>query len=479
MEGPVSESRSSVRWWALGVIVFAVLVRAWHLTSWDMWTDEIHTLSISTTGNYSFGPAYITAPLNFILTGWATRILGAHELGARMVPFLAGVVTVALVYVLGRRWVGERAAVFAALFMALSPWHVYWSQTARHFSLQVLAVLVAVHGFLIFWRGGKRRGLWLAPVLFLVALAVHSSSAFFLVALLAFVTGSAIFTWWAGAPGERRLDPRHMKAFASLVAALVVFMPISLWVGRYLVNNAAPWNPLWNLFGSIAYYVPPYLALTAVAGAVFLTYERDDLGAALLTLVVVPIVLLGLASEMTIASAAYVLAITVPVAWLAGVALDRVLQLTRPTARWAGVILAAGLFMAQTGDLVLYHTVYHGLKPRWKEAARYVAANREPGDVVAAAEADVMSYYTGDNQVQWYSNVEAQIADGTFPPSGAAGAWYVIYMADAPLTHSMEGARSRALHDAKLRLLLPLHYGPKDRTLGVFYQPASASAPAP
>ena len=219
--------------------------------------------------------------------------------------------------------------------------------------------------------------------------------------------------------------------------------------------------------------MPPYIAMAATAGAVFLALEGDDLGPLLFTLIVLPIGLLAVASRITISGAPYVLGIIVPVVWLVGVAVDRILAASSGRARWGAAILVSGLLLAQAGDLVLYHTVYNGLKPRWHEASTFVDANRKPGDVVVAAEADVVGYYIGYDGVSWYSVVEDQIASGEFPPASAPGAWYVIYMADDPLTPGWREARARLEKDADLRLLLPLHYGPKDRTLGVFYAPGA------
>jgi hypothetical protein len=166
----------------------------------------------------------------------------------------------------------------------------------------------------------------------------------------------------------------------------------------------------------------------------------------------------------------------IPVAWLAGVAMDRIIAASSGKARWGAAILVSGLLLAQAGDLALYHTVYNGLKPRWHEASTFVAANRRSGDVVVAAEADVVGYYIGYDGVNWYSAVENQIASGEFPPASASGAWYIIYMADEPLTPGWRDARARLEREADLRLLLPLHYGPKDRTLGVFYAPGAPTS---
>lgn len=468
---------------ALGVIVLGILVRVWHLTAWDFWTDELHTITISRTGQYSFGPTYITAPLNFILTAWSLRIFGINELGARVVPFLAGILTVALVYPLGKAWVGRRAAAIGALLIAIAPWHVYWSQTARHFSLQALLILLALNAFLLFWHRETWRNLLMAGLAFVLALAVHSSSVFYLLAALAFVAWAVVLRLFGRWRAEAResgplLERRHVRAAVGLGGVLLAYVPIWVLVGTHLLNTVKPWNPLWNLLGSVAFYMPPYISLTALAGALFLAREGNDAGSFLLSMIVVPIILLALASFETIASAAYVLSSLIPACILAGAALDRLLSLGEARGvRWPAAALAAGVPLAFLGELALYHSVYHGLKPRWREAAAYVRAHERPGDVVAAAEADVMGFYLGQPRTLWFSSVQEKLASDRFPPAGAPGAWYVIYLADDPLTAGDRAARDHVIAAGRLCKILPLNYGPKDRTLGVFYESANRSSP--
>ena len=454
------------------VVAVALISRVWHLTAWDLWTDEVHTLTIARTGEYSFGPAYKLAPLNFILTHWAISVFGLTELGGRIAPFLAGMLTVIGTYWLGRRWIGRRAALFAALLLAVSPWHVYWSQNARHFSLEALFVLLSIHAFLLYWKSNSRLGIALTPAFIAAALSVHATAVFYLAAMLTFVVGSWLF-WMTRrrAPRGPIFERRHTVAFAMLGVVLAAYVPISLSISTYLAANTAPWNPLSNLIGSLVFYVPPYIALVGGAGFAFLWNDRDDLGFLLLSLVVVPIVLVALASRVTIASAPYVLASLPPLALLTGLAIDRLLTLAGTLRAGVAVALViAGLFGSQLFELALYHSKYRGLKPRWREAVEYVRAHRQPGDVIVAAEADVVHHYLGSGDVRWYAAVEKELQEGGHPFATATGVWFLVYTADEPLFEEFESARTRIVGSKPLELLLPTHYGAKDRTLGVFYE---------
>ena len=459
--------------WFILVLVVALAARLWHLTTWDLWTDEMHTLALAQSGVYG---SYSTAPINFLLTGWAIRVFGYGELGGRIVPCVAGLTTVALVYLLGRTWVGKRAALLGSAVVALSTWHVYWSQTARHFSLETLAVLLAVHCFLLYWRQGRWIGVIGAPGFLLIALFIHASAGFYLAALGTFVVGSWLYSVFSTGP-VRMWWPRgkHLVMLIALAAALAIYLPAYLTVSQLLLQ-AAPWNPLWNLLGSLAFYLPPVLSLAAVAGAAFLAYERNGLAALFLALLVVPIVLLTAASAYTIASSPYCLPSLPAVALLVGVACDRLLTMGHAAGRaWATVLLVCVILGAETADLAFYHTFNHGFKPRWREVAAYLRDHRAPGELVLSSEADVLRYYVGaQQQVAWYDHYERLIGTPAFPSNSVSGVWYAIYIGEHPFFDELQRARSHVFASARLERLFPLHYGAKDRTIGLFHEPLAA-----
>jgi 4-amino-4-deoxy-L-arabinose transferase-like glycosyltransferase len=445
------------------------------LTRWDLWTDELHTISVSASGQYSFGPAYRTAPVNFVMTRYALRVFGVNELGARLIPFLAGIVTVGLLYLFARTWVGERPALFAGLILAVLVWHVFWSQTARHFSVETLAVLLALQGFVSYWTRDRLVGAVAASGWMLLALFTHSSAGFYLAALLAFVAGS-----WAHyrlTVGRSRHwsaeDRKHAVIGGLLLLALVVYLPIYVAVGRYLLDNVAPWNPAWNLLGSLAFHLPPWLLVPALAGALFLHQERNALGALLASMIVVPIGLLLSAAPFTTASAAYCLPTALAVAVLAGVAGDRLLAAGTAAGRLGATAIAlCGILIAELGDLSLYHTFYNGLKPRWRDVAAFIRSHRSPEDRVVAAEADVVGYYLGDRRVEWldrYQHVGSR--------DGLGGIWYAVYADDRPLVPLSEQALDEIRASARIAAIYPAHYGPKDRTIAVYYASPPTSPP--
>jgi 4-amino-4-deoxy-L-arabinose transferase-like glycosyltransferase len=464
--------------WLALVLAVAVAVRLWHLASWDLWTDEMHTLSFAQSGKFN-SPAYSTAPINFVLTRWAVGVLGYTPLAGRTVPALAGALAVLIIYFVGRRWINDRAGLIAAAVVALSSWHVYWSQTARHFALAALFDLLALHAFLLYWRDGRKGALVALPFLLLLSLFTHSSSGFYLAALVAFVLAQWALRrmrWWSD---SRESAPhRAAWALAAMALAFAVYLPIYLQVGRLLLQNTPAWNPTTNIAGSFVFYLQPSLVLAAMAGLVFAWRDREDLGLLLAAQVVVPIALVLAASLKTTASAGYCLASLFSVALLAGLALDRIATLTSHAGRSViGACLTMGVLLSLSVDLALYHLYYNGYKPRWREVAEYVASRRSPGDDFLADESNVVRFYTPQDSVYGLLYVADIFGTPAYPPRDR-NIWIAAYAGSEGALQLSPAGRRFAHDSGSVKNFFPLHYGPKERTIAVYFIPAAVRSGA-
>lgn len=489
MNSGARENRQWKLWLGFFLIVgVAVALRWWNLGAWDMWTDEVQTLWVSQSGEFKEGPMYRTAPVNFFVTGWFVQLVAADALGARMPAFLSGALTVALFFPLMKRWIGGRAALLGTAVLALSFWHVFWSQNARHFALQTLLLLGALHCFLLFWREGRKWALALCSALLLLAHFTHASSGFFAGALLVFVVAD-----WAlsgsesdgrerslageSAGREERADGRsghrHLWALGGVGLPLAIYGPLYLWVASYLLQNKPAWNPPFNIVGSLVFYVSPLLALFAAAGAARLYRERDGLWLLLLLLSLLPPILAATAGAFTISSGAYALQALPAIAALTGVAADWLLgEGSWGPGRLAGAAMVAALLLTQVYWLAHYFVVWNGLKPRWSEAVGYVEERREPGEALLASEGDVAQYYAGRGRAEWIDRFTAA-TNGT-DGGGASGAWFVTYVdGDQRQTPGFGAAaefRSNVPESARVEAVFPLHYGAKNRTLVVYHE---------
>lgn len=137
-------------WWILllGFILRVITINQ------SLWLDEaINVLATTQYGFLDMVTKYSLAdfhpPGYFVLLWIWTRMGGIGEIWVRLPSVIFGIMTVWLVFLLGKEFFNRKTALLAALFMALAPLHVYYSQEARMYSL---ATFAAVACFYFFWR---------------------------------------------------------------------------------------------------------------------------------------------------------------------------------------------------------------------------------------------------------------------------------------------------------------------------------------
>jgi hypothetical protein len=139
----------------VAIIVVACLVRLPTLTWHSLNFDEGASLHFSNKPYEELFAHFADLSIDrhpllyyILLKAWR-QIAGDADMMLRLPSAFAGILTVALVYELGRRRFGEATSGFAALLIAFSPLVVYQHQDARMYAL---ALLFAVSALVAFWE---------------------------------------------------------------------------------------------------------------------------------------------------------------------------------------------------------------------------------------------------------------------------------------------------------------------------------------
>ncbi len=233
---PFGRTTLTVLWVATGlVLVVAVILRFW--TKSDLWLDEALTVDIAKQPIHEI-PSYLrrdgAPPLFYFLLHFWLGWFGTSDEAVRSLSGLFGVITLPVVWLVGRRLGGRSAAWGAMLLVAASPFAVRYDTEARMYSL---VVLLTALGFLALDRAlhHPRPGNLLAVAAVTgLLLYAHYWSMYLIFTIAMWLIWEA----WRGRPEWRS------GARAAIVAVLVGCLTFIPWLPIFLyqsVHTGTPW----------------------------------------------------------------------------------------------------------------------------------------------------------------------------------------------------------------------------------------------
>lgn len=162
----------------LVIVLVSVFLRVFMLsqTPNGFFSDEASSgydaYSILSTGNDRYGNFlpllfrslndYIPPIFNYSLVP-SILLFGLNEFGVRIMAAFFGVLTVVFTYFLTKRIFNEKTALFASLFLAISPWHIQFS---RYGGPAITLPLFFIIGFYFLYRGLNERGYLILSAIF-------------------------------------------------------------------------------------------------------------------------------------------------------------------------------------------------------------------------------------------------------------------------------------------------------------------------
>ncbi len=193
-------------------------LRALQLGRESLWRDEIDSIRFALAPwpapLENFAKAGENGPLyHLILRGWLS-LGGTSDLALRMFSTLCGMLLLAVIYALGRRLLGPRAAGWATVLAALSPALVWYAGEGKMYALQPLLIALALLAAL------RRRWIWFGLAA-LAAMFVHVLSPLFLPVAI-------VLVWATRRPGERFPWPALALGAAVALPLAIPLLPVVL-----------------------------------------------------------------------------------------------------------------------------------------------------------------------------------------------------------------------------------------------------------
>jgi 4-amino-4-deoxy-L-arabinose transferase-like glycosyltransferase len=352
------------------------------------------------------------------------KTAGTTELAARFFSAWWGVLAVPLVYVLGRALFGARGATWAALLLAVNPFHIWHAQDIRSYSMLTALSVLSCWAFWRALRHPTSRNWVLYAASGVAVVHCHYFGSFLILShgLFWFVGTALAVLRPLKIPDASPSIWTGVLSFAAIVASLLPW----LWLARsVLAGGHGPGGqtlPLREMFRQglvtfgVGYWREPWgwgaltlgLALLLGWGA-WAAFRLNARGAALLALVVgVPLVCLFVLSRsrpiyreryLGFSAPAYTLLIGVGLAALETWKKPPVSRRSR--ARLGRIALAVCVLFLVGFDayalLQYYVSPRYAKSPEWREAVAFMRERLAPGDVVILNHQDQAFLYYYDD----------------------------------------------------------------------------------
>ncbi|MGH2373549.1 MAG: glycosyltransferase family 39 protein, partial [bacterium] len=216
--------RSQVSFWVVaGITALALALRLFRVNS-DLWFDEIATvLDYRQVPLLQVVASYVSANnhlLNTLLVKLSIGLFGEEEWAIRLSAVLFGTATIPIMYWLARLVFPVWASASAALLLAVSYHHIFYSQNARGYAAYLFFSLLATRLLIDAVQHDRLRtwGVYIA-CMFLNFAALLNSVFVFVAHVL--VGGGAVWAVWRRGASPVPLVRRLVAVFA--IAAFLVF----------------------------------------------------------------------------------------------------------------------------------------------------------------------------------------------------------------------------------------------------------------
>jgi len=184
----------------IALIICAALPRIYHLGELSFYMDEETTAFASRAmaenkpPQMPSGMPYYRSLPDTWLNAMSARIFGLdNEFSYRLPSAIFGILTIPLIFLVARPFIGSQAAILAALLLAFSEWHILTSKQARMYAPFLFFYIASAFSILQWARHNNSKFQLLSIVLLLPTITLHNIGVFaaFIPLITLFVKGFA------------------------------------------------------------------------------------------------------------------------------------------------------------------------------------------------------------------------------------------------------------------------------------------------
>ena len=393
--------------WLFMITMFAAALRFYRLGEWSFWIDEIFTINHAVSHFSStelivmnIPPVRNWIPISVMLNAQALNLGGINEWSARLVPAIIGILTTPILYFPTRKMFGSQIALISVLLLAVSPWHLFWSQNARFYTSLMLFYTLALFAFHFGIEEDKPRYLLGFFVFVYLATSERLSALFIFPVVVIYLAA----VWILKFDKPKGMNFRNLliitlplfiggaiELYSRVVNGESRFFADFTWFFQYQIDD--PFRLL--VFVCNNFGIP--LMVMALFSGLFLLRARSRSGLLMFVSATVPLLLLLLANLLIFTKDRYVFITLFSWIILAAVGINEIASWLKGHSRWLAVAVFFVLFSNALNDVLLYYQANHGDRLPWKSAFSTVEEHARDQDVLVAFWPEFHPYYAAQS----------------------------------------------------------------------------------
>jgi mannosyltransferase len=403
--------------WLFMITLFAAALRFYRLGEWSFWIDEIFTINHAIRHFSSIElllknipPSRNWIPISVIMDALALNVDGINEWSARLAPAVIGILTIPILYFPTRKIFGSRIALISLLLLAVSSWHLFWSQNARFYTSLMLFYTLALFAFHFGIEEDKPRYLLIFFVLVYLAASERLSALFIFPVVLVYLA-----SLWA-----LRFDkPKGLNFRNLLIITLPLFIGSAIELYSRSVNGESrffadfSWffkyqvdDPL-RLLVFVGNNIGVPLMVMALFSGLFLLRAHSRPGLLMFVSAAVPLLILLLANLFIFTKDRYVFITLFSWIILAVVGINEIASWLRAHSRWLALGVFFVFFTYALNDVLLYYQANYGDRLPWKSAFSIVEEHARERDIIVAFWPEFHPYYA-NQPIHAYEDVDLE-----------------------------------------------------------------------
>ena len=380
------------------ISIFAVALRFYQLGRWGLWADELYTLvsaqAIFDNFSNDLATAVMSHPLTSILINWSITAYGVTPWSMRLAPAIIGAISVPILYFPVRKIYGVSVAMIFSILLAISPWHMFWSQNARFYPMLMLFSTLAVFSFYFGLEKDRVGYIFLFLVFFGLTASERLIGGFLVPIVLLYMILLFVFRY-ERPPG---LNWRNLSILfvpgiiITLIVAWKFVQDPSLWINEFVGDIER--GPL-AIFRQFVTGIDYQIIIVGGIGSLILLFSKKDRASLLFMCgATVPLVGTMAASIVQFTQGRYTF-MALPF-WLL-LASYTIMELWKHLeGQNARIIFSAvffALFIMVPIDEISSFPENKGSRPSWQQAFDFIETYRQPGEQIIANNPDVVTQY--------------------------------------------------------------------------------------